>query len=68
MQKNETCHTCNGYRLNNEALAVKIGGLHLGELVEKSITEVLQWISEIPAELSEQQNTIGASNLQGNPG
>ena len=61
MQKNETCHTCNGYRLNNEALAVKIGGLHLGELVEKSITEVLQWISEIPAELSEQQNTIGTS-------
>ncbi len=61
MQKTETCHSCKGYRLNNEALAVKIGGIHLGELVEKSIGEVLQWVSEIPADLSEQQNKIGAS-------
>lgn len=61
MQKYETCHSCKGYRLNNEALAVKIGGIHLGELVEKSIGEVLEWISEIPAELSEQQIKIGTS-------
>ena len=24
---------CNGYRLNSEALAVKIDGLHIGEMV-----------------------------------
>ncbi len=61
MQKNETCHVCKGYRLSNEALAVKIGGIHLGELVEKSIGEVLDWVSEIPVELTDQQNKIGAS-------
>ena len=61
MQKIETCHSCKGYRLNNEALAVKIGGMHLGELVEKSISEILLWVSDIPAELSVQQNKIGTS-------
>ncbi len=63
-QKNETCHVCQGHRLNSEALAVKIGGIHIGELVDKPIDEVLEWITNIPSELSEQQNKIGALVLK----
>ncbi len=63
-QKNETCHVCQGHRLNSEALAVKIGGIHIGELVDKPIDEVLGWITNIPSELSEQQNKIGALVLK----
>jgi len=39
--KNERkCESCNGYRLNSEALAVKIDGLHIGEMVEYSIKKL----------------------------
>src|SRR5699024_10284376 len=33
------CPTCKGYRLKKESLAVKVNGLHIGEVTEKSITE-----------------------------
>jgi len=33
------CEVCNGYRLNEKALAVKINNLHIGEITKKSITE-----------------------------
>ena len=31
------CAACNGYRLKPEALCVKIGGLHIGEVAEMSV-------------------------------
>ena len=31
------CEVCNGYRLNEKALAVKINNLHIGEISRKSI-------------------------------
>ncbi len=33
------CPTCKGYRLKKESLAVKVNGLHIGEVTEKSIAE-----------------------------
>ena len=41
-QNNRPCRTCDGYRLRQEALAVKIAGLHVGQVVEMSIKEALQ--------------------------
>src|SRR5699024_11760951 len=35
----KACPTCDGYRLNEEALSVKINGQHIGEVTENSITE-----------------------------
>jgi len=53
------CVACNGYRLKPEALAVKIDGLHVGQVSEKSIRAAAQWFEELPAKLSDTQRQIG---------
>ena len=40
-----------GYRLKPEALAVKIGGKHIGEVGELSIRAANEWFAELPATL-----------------
>ncbi|MGH1424090.1 MAG: excinuclease ABC subunit UvrA [Pseudooceanicola sp.] len=57
-QNNRHCGTCDGYRLKPEALAVKIGGLHVGQVVQMSIREALAWITAVPEQLSTQKNEI----------
>ena len=57
-QNNRPCGACEGYRLRDEALAVKIAGLHVGQVVQMSIREALQWITEAPSSLSNQKNEI----------
>ncbi len=63
-QNNRPCGACEGYRLRPEALAVKIGGLHVGQVVEMSIAEALAWCSEVPAKLSRQNNEIARAILK----
>ena len=63
--KNERqCEICNGYRLNSEALAVKIDGLHIGEMVELSIKELFIKFKTISSKLSNQQNKIAESIIK----
>ncbi|PKP73115.1 MAG: excinuclease ABC subunit A [Alphaproteobacteria bacterium HGW-Alphaproteobacteria-6] len=57
-QNNRPCGTCGGYRLRPEALAVKIAGLHVGEVVRMSIREAYAWIDTVPARLTKQKNEI----------
>jgi excinuclease ABC subunit A len=52
------CPACGGYRLKPEALAVKIGGLHIGQVTEQSIRKAVGWFEELPPKLTEQQNQI----------
>ncbi|PIE09936.1 MAG: excinuclease ABC subunit A [Rhodobacterales bacterium] len=68
-QNNRPCGTCGGYRLREEARAVKIGTpggelLHVGEVVEKSIKDALDWIDRVPASLSAQKNEIARAILK----
>ncbi len=63
-QNRQPCGTCEGHRLRPEALAVKIGGLHVGEVVQKSIREALAWIEETPGQLSKQKNEIATAILK----
>lgn len=58
------CDVCNGYRLKPEALAVKIGGLHVGEVCEKSIKLADQWFRDIDKQLNKQQREIAARILK----
>jgi excinuclease ABC subunit A len=37
------CTSCNGFRLRNEALCVKVSGKHIGELCEMQVRDLLQW-------------------------
>ena len=53
------CVACNGHRLKPEALAVKIDGLHISEVAEKSIRAAAQWFEDLPPKLSDSQRQIG---------
>ncbi|WP_271879423.1 excinuclease ABC subunit UvrA [Phaeobacter italicus] len=61
-QNNRPCGSCGGYRLREEALAVKIGSgdqlLHVGQVVQMSIREALAWIEDVPNHLSAQKQEI----------
>ena len=63
-QNNRHCGTCDGYRLRPEALAVKIADLHVGQVVQMSIKEALDWIESVPESLTKQKNAIAAAILK----
>ena len=63
-QNNRACGSCDGYRLREEALAVKIAGLHIGQVVQMSIREAHQWCAEVPESLSAQKNEIAHAILK----
>lgn len=63
-QNNRPCSVCNGYRLKPEALAVKIGKRHVGEVVRMSIKEASNWVKEIPLMLTDQKNEIARTILK----
>ncbi|MBC7146149.1 MAG: excinuclease ABC subunit UvrA [Thioclava marina] len=63
-QNNRPCHACEGYRLRPEALAVKIGGKHIGQIVEMSIREAHDWVATVPDSLSQQKNEIAHAILK----
>ncbi len=63
-QNNRPCGACGGYRLREEALAVKIAGLHVGQVVQMSIREALAWIEGVPEHLSAQKNEIARAILK----
>ncbi len=48
---NKDCTNCNGYRLNNKSLSVKIDNKHIGEISELSITKAYEWFSSLEQKL-----------------
>jgi len=52
------CSVCNGYRLKSESLCVKVGGLNIGELTSKTISESQAWFKEINSKLDKTQQII----------
>lgn len=58
------CPSCGGYRLKPEALAVKVGGMHIGQLTEMSIRNSDQWFSTIDQQFNDKQNEIAARILK----
>ena len=63
-QGNRDCRSCGGFRLRREALAVKIGGRHIGEITELTVSEALRWSREAASKLSEQRQEIAAPILK----
>ena len=63
-QNNRPCGACGGYRLRPEALAVKIAGLHVGQVVQMSIREAHAWCQTVPEALSKQKNEIARAILK----
>lgn len=42
-----TCYECKGYRLRKEALYVKVGGKHIGELCEMPVKDLQNWFDQL---------------------
>ena len=58
------CEACHGYRLKPEALSVKIGGKHIGEVAELSVLRAGEWFENVPKQLNKQQNEIATRVLK----
>ncbi len=52
------CEVCNGYRLNEKALAVRIDANHIGNITKKSISECLLWFSSLESKLDKNNKKI----------
>jgi excinuclease ABC subunit A len=63
-QNNRPCGACGGYRLRAEALAVRIADLHVGQVVQMSIREALEWCGTVPDHLGKQKNEIARAILK----
>ncbi len=50
-QSDTKCEKCNGYRLKDEALCVKIENLNISQVTEKSIIEAKEWFSSLEDKL-----------------
>ncbi|MEQ1953485.1 excinuclease ABC subunit UvrA [Mesorhizobium sp. CN2-181] len=58
------CPACNGFRLKPESLAVKIAGLHIGEVSNMSIRKADHWFTDLPQKLNAKQNEIAVRILK----
>ncbi|WOS97009.1 excinuclease ABC subunit UvrA [Nosocomiicoccus massiliensis] len=56
------CSTCHGYRLNIEARSVKINKRHIGEAVDQSVNDALQFFNDL--HLSEKNQAIATPILK----
>ncbi len=51
------CHDCHGYRLRKEALYIKVGEKHIGQLCEMQVKDLQVWFDNL--QLSEHDKQIG---------
>jgi len=58
------CAACKGFRLKPEALAVKVGMKHIGEISQLSVRDALDWFNALPAQLSPKQMEIAVRILK----
>ncbi len=62
--RDDECLTCHGSRLNEQALAVLVNGKNIFEVTELSIKNLLKYIDEVDASLSENDRKIAALVLK----
>jgi len=58
------CESCGGYRLKPEALAVKVGGRHIGEISEMAIGSAVRWFDEVESGFSDKHREIASRILK----
>ena len=63
-QATHPCEACNGYRLKPEALSVKVGNRHIGQVCELSIEGALNWFRELPKSLTPARQEIARRILK----
>ncbi len=63
-RSDKPCSKCNGYRLRQEALCVRVAGLNIGECCDKSIKQLLTWIESMRKTLSKSHLQIGSAIIK----
>ncbi len=58
------CETCSGFRLREEALAVKIAQINISQVTHMSIKQAANWFEQLPKHLDETQKQIGKMILK----
>src|SRR5437660_31677 len=58
------CAACKGHRLKPEALCVRVGGVHVGEVADMSVKRAGEWFTQLPNALSAKQNEIAVRVLK----
>ena len=61
------CEACGGYRLKPQALAVKIGGKHIGEVGDLSIKAANVWFAELPKTAHQEAERDRDAHPEGDP-
>ncbi|HZV70197.1 MAG TPA: excinuclease ABC subunit UvrA [Saprospiraceae bacterium] len=55
----DVCPDCEGYRIKKESRYFKINGLHIGQLANLDLGDLLTWFDSLEPNLSEKQKMIG---------
>ena len=63
-QSSKPCDACGGHRLKPESLAVRIDGLHLGQIAEMSIERAQAWFRGLDEKLTPKQREIASRILK----
>ncbi len=63
-QSNTACEACNGDRLKEEALCVKINDLNISEVTKKSILDAAEWFKNLENNLDKRQFKIAEHVLK----
>ena len=63
-QSDTKCERCNGQRLKEEALCVKIANLNISEVSEKSIYDASKWFGSLEEKLDQRQLKIAEHILK----
>ncbi len=63
-QNEHKCEACSGFRLKPEALCVKVGGLHIGQITEFTIDAAHDWFAKIEKKLSKKHQQIAQKILK----
>jgi len=63
-QSDTKCEKCNGFRLKDEALCVKINNLNISEVTNKSILDAREWFKSLEIKLDKRQIKIAQHILK----
>mgnify|MGYP001287458982 FL=1 len=63
-QSDSNCESCNGNRLKEEALCVKIDNLNISEVTKKSILDAAKWFKNLENKLDQKQFKIAEHILK----
>lgn len=59
-----SCKTCNGFRLNEQALSVKINECNIGEVAKMSVETANEWFLKLPKKLTDTHKHISERVLK----